>query len=369
MINMFRNWFNQRFSDPQIIILWVLLLSGFLIIVYLGEMLTPVFAGLIIAYLLEGVVATLQRIKVPRKIAVIFSFLLFIFCALLLLVGLLPLISRQVGQLFADLPSMITNIQKQLLLLPERYPEFISEIQINNMIGFLKSELTRMGQAVLFFSVASVKNLITVLVYFVLVPFLVLFFLKDKELIINWFKSFLPENRDLANEVWNEVNQQISNYIRGKIWEILIVWSGSYVTFTILRMDYAMLISLFIGLSVLIPYIGATVMTLPVVVIAFFQWGISPEFTKAVVAYAIIQLIDGNILVPLLLSGVVNLHPVAIIVSLLVFGGLWGIWGLFFAIPLATLVHAVIRTWFAKKVSHAHAADAKTDSESFKEPS
>lgn len=352
MLNMLRDWFSQRFSDPQIIILWFLLISGFLVIVFLGDMLTPVFAGLIIAYLLEGIVATLQKLKIPRKISVLISFLLFIFCSLLLLVGLLPLISQQIGQLISDLPSMIANIQKQLLLLPEKYPEFISETQINNVIGFLKSELTRIGQAALFFSVASVRSLITVLVYFVLVPFLVLFFLKDKELILGWIKSFLPDNRDLANEVWNEVNQQISNYIRGKIWEILIVWSGSYVTFTILDLDYAMLISLFIGLSVLIPYVGATVMTLPVVLIAFFQWGIGPEFTKAILAYAVIQLIDGNILVPILLSGVVNIHPVAIIVSLLVFGGLWGLWGLFFAIPLATLVHAVIKTWFTKRISH-----------------
>lgn len=346
---MFRDWFNQRFSDPQIIILWTLLISGFLIIIFLGDMLKPVFAALIIAYLLDGVVGTLQKLKIPRQISVLFSFFLFIICSLLLLIGLLPLISQQIGQLITDLPGMISNAQKQLMLLPERYPEFISEVQITNMIGFLKSELTRLGQAALVFSVASVRSLITVLVYFVLVPFLVLFFLKDKDLILSWIKSFLPKNRDLANEVWNEVNQQISNYIRGKIWEILIVWSGSYVTFTILKLDYAMLISLFIGLSVLIPYIGATVMTLPVVLIAFFQWGFGPEFTKVVIAYAVIQTIDGNILVPLLLSGVVNIHPVAIIVALLVFGGLWGIWGLFFAIPLATLVHAMIKTWFAKK--------------------
>jgi putative permease len=349
-MNMFRDWFNQRFSDPQIIILWFFLVSGFLFIFLLGEMLTPVFAGLIIAYLLDGVVGTLQKLKIPRNISVFLSFLLFIFSSLLLVVGLLPLISQQIGQLISDLPAMISNAQKQLLQLPERYPDFISVAQINNLINFLKSEITRLGQAALFFSVASVKSLITVLVYFVLVPFLVLFFLKDKVLILDWIKSFLPKNRDLATAVWNEVNQQISNYIRGKIWEILIVWTASYITFMILRLDYAILISLFIGLSVLIPYIGATVMTLPVVLIAFFQWGISPELTKTVIAYAVIQIIDGNILVPLLLSGVVNLHPVAIIVAVLVFGGFWGLWGLFFAIPLATLVHAVIKTWFIKKV-------------------
>lgn len=349
MISMFREWFAQRFSDPQIVILWFFLISGFLIIFLLGEMLTPVFAGLIIAYLLEGVVVTFQRLKVPRNLSVYLSFLLFILCALLLFVGLFPLISQQIGQLISDLPAMIANVQKKLMQLPERYPEFISEVQITDFIGFLKSEISRLGQAALFFSVASVKSLITLVVYFVLVPFLVLFFLKDKDLILGWIKTFLPQNRELAKDVWNEVNQQISNYIRGKIWEILIVWTASYVTFAILKMDYAMLLSLFIGLSVLIPYIGATLMTLPVALIAYFQWGIGPEFTKSMIAYAIIQLIDGNILVPLLLSGVVNLHPVAIIVAVLVFGGLWGVWGLFFAIPLATLVHAVIKTWLIKK--------------------
>ncbi|NNK85027.1 MAG: AI-2E family transporter, partial [Desulfobacterales bacterium] len=77
-----------------------------------------------------------------------------------------------------------------------------------------------------------------------------------------------------------------------------------------------------------------------------FQWDIGPSFVYTLIAYTIIQILDGNLLVPLLLSEVVNLHPVAIIVALLLFGGLWGLWGLFFAIPLATLVHAIIKAWF-----------------------
>ncbi|MFW6081889.1 MAG: AI-2E family transporter, partial [Desulfosalsimonas sp.] len=238
---------------------------------------------------------------------------------------------------------------KQLMQLPERYLELISEQQVRQVINFLKTELTRMGQNFVVFSVASVKNLINLLIYLVLVPLLVLFFLKDKNRLLGWFSGMLPQNLELAKEVWHEVNEQVGNFVRGKIWEIIIVWTGSYVTFSFLDLNYAMLVSLFIGLSVLIPYIGATVMTIPVVLLAFFQWGLSPEFTYAVIAYGIIQLIDGNILVPLLLSGVVNLHPVAIVVAILVFGGLWGIWGLFLAIPLATLVHAVIKTWFSKK--------------------
>ena len=70
-----------------------------------------------------------------------------------------------------------------------------------------------------------------------------------------------------------------------------------------------------------------------------------------VVAYLVIQALDGNVLVPLLFGEVVSLHPIAIIVAILVFGGLWGFWGVFFAIPLATLVNAVIRAWPGSQVT------------------
>lgn len=349
MIQMFRDWINRRFSDPQVVMLWVILLGGFLGVLLLGKLLQPVFVGLIIAYLLEGVVNRLESFRIPRGVSVAITFTLFLICLLGLVIGLLPLLSRQIAQLIQELPNLIANGQKQLMQLPERYPEIISQEQIRQIIGFLKTELTRLGQNVVVISVASLKNLITLLVYLVLVPLLVLFFLKDKDRIIGWLKAFLPRNLDLTQEVWREVNDQVANFVRGKIWEIIIVWMASYLTFSLLGLNFAMLVSLFIGLSVLIPYIGATVMTIPVVLLAFFQWGISPEFTYTVIAYGLIQLIDGNILVPLLLSGIVNLHPVAIIVAILVFGGVWGIWGLFLAIPLATLVHAVIKTWFTKK--------------------
>jgi len=185
------------------------------------------------------------------------------------------------------------------------------------------------------------------LVYLILVPLLVFFFLKDKAMILSWIMGFLPENRGLATEVWKDVNNQIFNYVRGKVWEIIIVWSVTYVTFRYLKLEFSMLLSLFTGLSVLIPYIGATIMYFPVGLIAYFQWGLGPEFAYAVIAYSIIQALDGNLLAPILLAGVVNIHPVAVIAAVLIFGGLWGIWGLFFAIPLATLFHAVLKAWYS----------------------
>jgi putative permease len=311
-------------------------------------MLTPVFAALVIAYLLDGMVSTLQRFHLPHLAAVLIVFLLFISCLFFLSLGLLPLLSRQIAQLVKEIPEMVSGFRNQLILLPQKYPEFISEAQINNMVEYLTTELTRLVQRFVTYSLTSVRGIITILVYLILMPLLVFFFLKDKRMIMSWITGFLPKDRGLAAEVWRDVNQQILNYVRGKVWEILIVWMASYVTFFFLDLQYAMLLALFVGLSVLVPYIGATFMYLPVAMIAYFQWGWGSEFAWTIAAYTIIQILDGNLLVPILFSEVVNLHPVAIIVAVLVFGGMWGIWGLFFAIPLATLVQAVLKAWFKR---------------------
>jgi putative permease len=99
------------------------------------------------------------------------------------------------------------------------------------------------------------------------------------------------------------------------------------------------------GLSVIVPYVGSIIVTIPVVLVAYFQWGLDSTFWWLISLYVIIHVLDGNILVPILFSEAVNLHPVAIIVAVLVFGGIWGFWGIFFAIPLATLVKALLNAW------------------------
>jgi putative permease len=345
MINLIKDWLNKHFSDPQMVILGFLLISGFIFIFYLGQMLAPMLASIVIAYLLDGMVNRLQRLKIPRIIAVSLVFLFFLASLFFIFIGLLPLISRQVGQLIQQFPLMVNAIQKQLILLPQKYPDVVSAAQIKTLLGFITSEFTGLAQKVLSLSMASVKGIIVIVIYLILVPLLVFFFLKDKALILNWISGFLPDHRGLAIEVWRDVNRQISNYVRGKVWEIIIVSSVTYATFSYLKMEYSILLALLTGISVLIPYIGATVVFFPVLLIAFFQWGLGSDFAFAVIAYAIIQALDGNLLVPILLSGVVNLHPVAVIAAVLLFGGLWGLWGLFFAIPLATLFNAVLKIW------------------------
>jgi putative permease len=338
-----RKWYKRYLSDPQVIILALLLVVGFAVVISLGHMLAPVLAGVVLAYLLDGVVERLQRLRLPRTAAVSIVFSAFMMLVILVLFGLMPHLFHQVTQLFQQVPLMIGKGQATLLQLPEQYPGFISEHQVREMMGFLKGEVTKTGQRILSLSFASVIDIIALAVYVILVPVLVFFFLKDKYRIFAWLKDQLPSDLALSTRVWHEVNVQIANYVRGKAWEVLIVSVVSYATFTIMGLQYAMLLATVVGLSVIIPYIGAAAATVPIALIAYFQWGWSTDFAYLMLAYGIIQLLDGNVLVPLLFSEAVDLHPVAIIVAVLVFGGLWGFWGIFFAIPLATLVQAVIK--------------------------
>jgi len=258
-------------------------------------------------------------------------------------------------EMVRQIPAMLTRGQAALTALPQQYPELFSVAQVEELIGGMRAQLTAWGQAVVASTLSGAASLITWLIYLILMPILIFFFLRDKDRILNWFIERLPRDSQLAMRVWGDVDLQIGNYIRGKFWEILIVWFASFLCFAYFGLQFSMLLAVLVGLSVLIPYVGAAVVTIPVILIAWFQWGWSGDFIYVVTIYLVIQAIDGNILVPLLFSEVVNIHPVAIIVAVLFFGGLWGVWGVFFAIPLATLVHAVIVAW--PKSSNHRAAE------------
>ncbi len=344
MFDFISSWYRRYFTDPQASLLAVLLVVSVIIMFTMGKMLAPLLAAVIIAYLLEGPVQKLQQ-KTPRLLAVNICFLLFMAFLMFILIGLMPILMRQISQFFQEVPDMINNGQDLLLRLPEQYPDVISEESVWEFIGTIRGGFSSLGQSVLSVSVASIPALITVIVYLVLVPLMVFFFLKDKPLFLEWLSRFLPAERRLVTQVWNEMDAQIGNYIRGKVYEIIIVGATAYIVFRVFGLNYAYLLALLVGLSVLIPYIGAAVVTLPVALVAYFQWGLGADFSWLLIAYLVLQFLDGNVLVPILFSEAVNLHPIAIIVAILVFGGLWGFWGVFFAIPLATLVKALLDVW------------------------
>lgn len=333
---------NQQFTA---MVIFIVLLA--LAVIFTGKYLAPFFAALIIAYLLEGIITRLGLWgRISRGWMVHIVFIVFMVFVVGIIFWAVPEIGRQAKQAASNIPVYINAGQALILKLPESYPEIFSKEQAVNLIAQISREISSMAQSALSGGViAPLVWTMAFVVYLILVPVMVYFLLKDKYSIILYLQKYFPVDNYFLRSVWKDVDMQIGNYIRGKVTEIIIIWFASFITFTLLGLDYAMLLSFMVGMSVLVPYIGATVVTVPVLAVAFVQWGLGSQFYMLAAAYFVIQIIDGNVLVPLIFSEAVNIHPVAIIIAVLLFGGVWGFWGVFFAIPLATVIKAVMNAW------------------------
>ena len=338
-------WYQRYLSEEEAVILLVMLTVAFAVMLLFGDILAPVLVAVILAYLMQGVANVLRQRGLPGELSVAFSTLLFLGGFLAVLFGLAPLVWRQLVALVREAPAIIEAWRKVLVTLPEEYPVFFTQQQVNELTAAIQAEMASVGQILVTKGLSSIPSVLAAIVYLILIPLMVFFFLKDREQLTGWFASFLPAKRPLLERIWSELNLQFANYARGKGIEVLIIGGASYVVFAIFSLNYAALLGLLVGFSVIVPYIGAALVTIPVVVVAYFQFGVTPDFYWVVGAYLLIQVLDGNVLVPLLFSEAVNLHPVAIVIAVLFFGGLWGLWGVFFAIPLATLVNAILSAW------------------------
>ncbi len=344
MFNSLRKWFDDHFSHPDAIVIVILIVAATTIIFFFGEMLAPVIAASIIAYMLEGFVQFLIKENIPRIIAVYISFFVLIGLMMFFFLGLAPVVSNQIGNFVGDLPKFVVKAGVLLENLPDKLP--LGELyETDGIVSGIVGELTTLGQTLLSFSISSIPTMVLALIYLFLVPLLVFFFLKDKDLLISFIKDFVPKDRLLLGRVWKDVDRQIGNYMRGKFYEIVIVGTITYFVFWLMGLNYSALLGVIVGLSVIIPFVGAAIVTVPVIIAAFLQFGFGTDLAWIVGIYFIIQILDGNVLVPILFSEAVNLHPVAIVVAVLIFGGIWGFWGVFFAIPLATVIKSILIAW------------------------
>ncbi|MBX7198309.1 MAG: AI-2E family transporter [Rhodospirillaceae bacterium] len=352
-MDLLRDWYNIIARNNQLAMLLVLLVTGTAFVALTAEMLAPFYGALTIAYVMDVAMRGLQRRNMSRNASLAVIYGLFV-AAILALVGLVPVLGRQLAQLVSQFPQFIAKFQDIVHHLPDRYPTLVTAEQLDDGLDELRSEMLGMGQHLAPYLRGTVIGLVTTLVYLIIVPVMIFFLLKDKERIIAWLASFLPEHHELAGSVWRDVNRQLQSFVGGKVVQMVIVGIVTYIVFALIHLNYAPLLAVIVAVAVMIPYIGAAAATVPVAGVALLQWGVSFDAALAVGSYLVIHALDGNVLVPLLFSEAVAIHPVAIIVAILFFGGIWGVWGVFFAIPLAVLVKAVMTAWPVKRPMTQH---------------
>ena len=234
----------------------------------------------------------------------------------------------------------------------ENHERYWFSDQISLFFQSVSSELSSITQNLVKSSIAGIQSTISVLLYIILFPILVYFFFFDRKNIINGLTNIIPGDRTMLSKVWSEMDVQLSNYVRGKALEIIIVGLLAAILFYSFGLKYAALLAFLVGISALIPYVGAFLVTIPIVVIGLLQFGLSSQFYLLLGLYILLQFVDGNILVPIIFSEAVKLHPLVIIFAVFLFGSMFGFWGVFFSIPLATFIKAVWNSWPGVSISN-----------------
>ena len=287
----------------------------------------------------------IQSYNISEKVSLVITFSIFIVTGATLVIWLVPLLYTQLQAFVLDVPNLINNFRDFISELPSKFPDLVSSDQITIFFQAVSEEISAIAQNIVKTSISSIQSAITVLLYIILFPILVYFFLFDRKNIIDGFLKVIPGRRKMFTSIWAEMDIQLSNYVRGKTIEIFIVGIAAAIIFSSLGLRYSALLSVLVGLSVIIPYVGAFLVTIPVVVVGLIQFGLGTQFTILISLYLLLQALDGNLLVPIIFSETVKLHPVIIILAVFIFGSMFGFWGVFFSIPIATFIKAVWNAW------------------------
>ena len=345
MLEEINNLLRKIFSNEETLVFSLLVVAAFLILFFFGNILTPFLVSIIFAYLLLGMQNRMQSYGLGQSLAFVLTYSFFLLLGLALMIWLIPVVYQQLQSLILEIPKWVNSLMLFAQEIPGKYPDLVSSDQITSFLQSLSGQITSISQDFLKASITGIQNTLAVAVNIILLPILVFFFLYDRKAIISGFLSILPKERMMLKSIWVEMDGQLSNYARGKAIEIVIVGSLAAVIFLYFGLEYVALLSVLVGFSVLIPYLGAFIVTLPVAAVGLLQFNLTFEFWLLMGSYLALQILDGNLLVPLLFSDAVKLHPVAIILAVFIFGSLFGFWGVFFAIPIATLIKAIWNAW------------------------
>jgi len=345
MLDELNKLLKKIFSNEETIVFSLAILLFFVVIAYFGSILTPFLISVVVAYLLVGLQKKIQSYNVSQNASLIITFSIFIISGATLVVWLVPLLYIQLQAFILDVPNLFNNFLDFMSDLPAKFPELVSSEQIAIFFQAVSEEISVIAQNIVKSSISGIQSTITILLYIILFPILVFFFLFDRKNIIDGMLKVIPGKREMFSNVWTEMDIQLSNYVRGKTIEIFIVGIVAAIIFSSLGLKYSALLSVLVGLSVIIPYVGAFLVTIPVVIVGLLQFGLGTQFYLLVGLYILLQALDGNLLVPLIFSETVKLHPVVIILAVFIFGSMFGFWGVFFSIPIATFIKAVWNAW------------------------
>ena len=376
------SWFFKWFLDNKAITVFlVTLLLGlnifilskisflfFPVIDFLSVVMLPVILSGLLFYLLNPLVDLMEKYKINRVLAIS---IIFIVIAILLIIGLavaIPNLQRQVVIFAQNVPSYLEDADRVINdLVTKRLPDDFRP-QLEQVLANFSTQATAWASNISSKAVNWVSALISgtsqVIVALIIMPFMLFYLLRDGKGLRDYITQFLPNKlREPVGKVLSEVNQQLSNYVRGQITVAVIVAIMFIIFFKIIGLRYAVALGVTAGILNLVPYLGSFLAMIPALVLGLIAGPVM--LLKVIIVFIVEQTIEGRFVSTLILGSQLNIHPITILFVLLTSGSMFGIWGVLLGIPIyasAKVVISAIFDWY-KGVSGLYEPVEETDRE------
>ena len=376
------SWFFKWFLDNKAVTVFlVALLLGLNIFIlskisflfipvvdFLSVVMLPVILSGLLFYLLNPLVDLMEKYKINRVLAIS---IIFVIIAILLIIGLavaIPNLQRQVVIFAQNVPSYLEDADRVIDdLVTKRLPDDFRP-QLEQVLAQFSTQATAWASNISSKAVNWVSALISgtsqVIVALIIMPFMLFYLLRDGKGLRDYITQFLPNKlREPVGKVLTDVNQQLSNYVRGQITVAVIVAIMFIIFFKIIGLRYAVTLGITAGILNLVPYLGSFLAMIPALVLGLIAGPVM--LLKVIIVFIVEQTIEGRFVSPLILGSQLSIHPITILFVLLTSGSMFGIWGVLLGIPIyasAKVVISAIFDWY-KGVSGLYEPVEETDRE------
>ena len=334
----------------QQMIAWVAIITVTVaLLVLLRDMLLPFVAGMAIAYFLDPAADWMQRRGLKRWLATLLIILVFFVAAILIVVLLVPLVSDQFAKFMDHLPNYIAffneRIWPSLQVWAERFGIDLVALDPKTALAGHGEQVMKVVGGVLTGLLGGGQAIFNVLSLLVITPVVGFYLLRDWDQMVTRIDDYLPlDHAETIREQAREIDKVLAGFVRGQMLVCLFLAAFYGIGLTLCGLQFGLFIGVTAGMISFIPYVGTTLGFVVGIGVAVAQFWNEPVWIAAVAGVFVLgQMIEGNVLHPVLIGDRVGLHPVWIMFALLAGGSLFGFVGILISVPLFAVIGVLAR--------------------------
>lgn len=316
---------------------------------FFAVIMLPVVMSTILYYLIKPLVDRIEKLGPNRTTSIFMVFGLVILLFVWAISGFIPMVKDQLTSFIQDLPKYVGKVNLEA-------NKVLENDWLVNYKPQLQDILTTISQKALDYAQDFSKNAIDwagnfagavarITVAVIISPFILFYFLRDSGKMKNGLVNVLPiKIRRLVARVLGEINKQLSGYVQGQVTVAIVVGFMFSIMFSLVGLKYSITFGIIAGFLNMIPYLGSFLAMIPVVIMGMVQGPLM--LVKVLVIFTIEQTIEGRFVAPLVLGNKLSIHPISIMFLLLTAGSMFGVWGVFLAIPVYASVKVIVKEVF-----------------------